>query len=90
MARTLPAWSYSLLTTGIQGDVLHFGMAVEKARASGLTVEMLIVGDDVGVGRKQSGKVGRRGLAGTVLVHKIAGAMAARGYGDHSPYFCRC
>ncbi len=61
------------------GDVLNFGMAVEKAKASGLKIEMVVVGDDVGVGRTQSGKVGRRGIAGTVLVHKIAGALAATG-----------
>ncbi|OAA74086.1 dihydroxyacetone kinase [Cordyceps fumosorosea ARSEF 2679] len=61
------------------GDVLNFGMAVEKARAAGVDAEMVIVGDDVGVGRAQAGKVGRRGIAGTVLVLKIAGAMAARG-----------
>lgn len=61
------------------GDVLNFGMAVEKARAAGLTVEMVVVGDDVGVGRAKAGKVGRRGIAGTVLVHKIAGAVAAAG-----------
>ncbi|KAH6680221.1 Dak1 domain-containing protein [Halenospora varia] len=51
------------------GDVLNFGMAVEKAKAAGLKVEMLVVGDDVG----------RRGIAGTVLVHKISGALAAKG-----------
>jgi triose/dihydroxyacetone kinase / FAD-AMP lyase (cyclizing) len=61
------------------GDVLNFGMAVEKAKAAGLKVEMLVVGDDVGVGRIKAGKVGRRGIAGTVLVHKISGALAARG-----------
>jgi dihydroxyacetone kinase len=61
------------------GDVLNFGMGVEKAKAAGLKVEMLVVGDDVGVGRKAAGKVGRRGIAGTVLVHKISGALAARG-----------
>ncbi|KAI5865497.1 dihydroxyacetone kinase [Durotheca rogersii] len=61
------------------GDVLNFGMAVEKAKAAGLRVEMLVVGDDVGVGRAKGGKVGRRGIAGTVLVHKIAGALAAQG-----------
>lgn len=61
------------------GDVLNFGMAVEKAKAAGLQVEMLVVGDDVGVGREKGGKVGRRGIAGTVLVHKIAGALAAQG-----------
>ncbi|ESZ96557.1 dihydroxyacetone kinase [Sclerotinia borealis F-4128] len=61
------------------GDVLNFGMAVEKAKAAGLKVDMLVVGDDVGVGRKKAGKVGRRGIAGTVLVHKITGALAATG-----------
>ncbi|KAI1171436.1 dihydroxyacetone kinase [Nemania sp. FL0916] len=61
------------------GDVLNFGMAVEKAKAAGLKVEMLVVGDDVGVGREKGGKVGRRGIAGTVLVHKIAGALAVQG-----------
>lgn len=61
------------------GDVLNFGMGVEKAKAGGLETEMLVVGDDVGVGRKQGGKVGRRGIAGTVLVLKVAGALAQSG-----------
>ncbi|KAF2746229.1 dihydroxyacetone kinase, partial [Sporormia fimetaria CBS 119925] len=61
------------------GDILNFGMAVEKARAAGIEVDMVVVGDDVGVGRKQGGKVGRRGIAGTVLVLKIAGALAEMG-----------
>lgn len=63
------------------GDVLNFGVAVEKAHAAGVKVEMVVVGDDVGVGRAKAGKVGRRGIAGTVLVHKISGALAALGYG---------
>lgn len=61
------------------GDVLNFGMGVEKAKAEGFNVKMLVVGDDVGVGRAKAGKVGRRGIAGTVLVHKISGALAATG-----------
>ncbi|KAF1986864.1 dihydroxyacetone kinase [Aulographum hederae CBS 113979] len=61
------------------GDVLNFGMAVEKAKARGAKVEMIVVGDDAGVGRKAGGKVGRRGIAGTVLVVKIAGALAKSG-----------
>ncbi|VUC32472.1 unnamed protein product [Clonostachys rosea] len=61
------------------GDVLSFGMAVEKAKAAGVECEMVVVGDDVGVGRAKGGKVGRRGIAGTVLVIKIAGALAAQG-----------
>ncbi|KAF0320322.1 dihydroxyacetone kinase [Colletotrichum asianum] len=62
------------------GDVLHFGMAVEKARAAGIRCDMLVVGDDVGVGSSRSGRVGRRGLAGTVIVQKIASALAAQGH----------
>ena len=62
------------------GDVLNFGMAVEKARSQGVEVDMVVVGDDAGVGRAKGGKVGRRGIAGTVLVLKVAGALAARGY----------
>ncbi|KAI1341964.1 dihydroxyacetone kinase [Xylariaceae sp. FL0016] len=61
------------------GDVLNFGMAVEKAKAAGIKAEMLVVADDVGVGRAKGGKVGRRGIAGSVLVHKVAGALAAQG-----------
>lgn len=60
--------------------MLNFGLAVEKARLEGVPVDIVIVGDDCGVGRKKGGKVGRRGIAGTVLVQKIAGALAAKGY----------
>lgn len=59
------------------GDVLNFGMAVEKAKAAGMEVEMVVMADDAGVGREKGGKVGRRGIAGTVFIHKIAGALAA-------------
>jgi dihydroxyacetone kinase len=58
------------------GDILHFGLAAERAKAQGLNVELLIVQDDVSVGRTKNGKVGRRGLAGTALVHKIIGAKS--------------
>lgn len=61
------------------GDVIHSGLSAERAKAQGAKVETVVVQDDVAVGRKQGGLVGRRGLAGTVLVHKIAGAAAAEG-----------
>jgi dihydroxyacetone kinase len=67
-----------LIVKNYTGDIFHFHQAAEKARATlGLKVEVVVVGDDTAVGRQKSGKVGRRGLAGTVLVHKILGAMAA-------------
>ena len=70
-----------VIATNYTGDVLNFGMGVEKARALGKKVEMVVVGDDVGVGRAKSGKVGRRGLSGTALVVKICGALAEKGVG---------
>ena len=70
-----------VIATNYTGDVLNFGMGVEKARALGKKVEMVVVGDDVGVGRAKGGKVGRRGLSGTALVVKICGALAERGIG---------
>ena len=77
----LPAESQGALcvVTNYTGDVLNFGMGVEKARALGKKVEMVTVGDDVGVGRVKGGKVGRRGLSGTALVIKVCGALAEMG-----------
>ena len=68
-----------VIATNYTGDVLNFGMGVEKARALGKKVEMVVVGDDVGVGRAKGGKVGRRGLSGTALVVKICAALAEQG-----------
>lgn len=61
------------------GDVLHFGMAAEKTKAAGINAEFFAIGDDVGVGRARGGKVGRRGLAGGIMVMKIASALAETG-----------
>lgn len=69
-----------IIVKNYTGDVLHFGLAAERAKAEGLKVEMVIVGDDVAVGREKGSLVGRRGLAGTILVHKICGGLAERGY----------
>lgn len=51
------------------GDRLHFGLAAEQAKAEGLRVEMVVVGEDVAI--EEPGLAGRRGLAGTALVHKV-------------------
>ncbi|EEB09141.1 dihydroxyacetone kinase Dak1 [Schizosaccharomyces japonicus yFS275] len=63
------------------GDILHFGMALERQKTTGKNIEMVAVADDVAVGREKGGKVGRRGLAGTVIVHKVSGAAAEAGAG---------
>ncbi|KAM5346820.1 hypothetical protein ACJ41O_009825 [Fusarium nematophilum] len=62
------------------GDIFHFHQAAQKLRAElGIRVETVVVGDDVSLGRSKAGKVGRRGLAGTVLMHKVLGAMSTTG-----------
>ncbi|KAI8975288.1 dihydroxyacetone kinase Dak1 [Mycotypha africana] len=61
------------------GDCLNFGLAVERAKARGIKVDLIAVGDDVAVGRSKGGKVGRRGMAATTLAIKLAGALAAKG-----------
>ena len=58
------------------GDVMNFEIAIEKARSVGINADHVIVADDVAT---QSSAIGRRGVAGTVLVHKIAGALAETG-----------
>jgi dihydroxyacetone kinase len=60
------------------GDRLNFGLAAELARAEGIPVETVLVADDVALAAS-AGHAGRRGLAGTILVHKIAGAAAEAG-----------
>ncbi|EDO16608.1 hypothetical protein Kpol_520p31 [Vanderwaltozyma polyspora DSM 70294] len=64
-----------LIVKNYTGDVLHFGLAAERARALGINCKVAVIGDDTAVGRAKGGMVGRRALAGTVLVHKIVGSF---------------
>lgn len=62
------------------GDKLNFGLAVEEFCAkTGTPVHTILVADDVAVSRSRGAKVGRRGLAGTVFVHKVAGSACQQG-----------
>ncbi|MEZ2372866.1 dihydroxyacetone kinase subunit DhaK [Arthrobacter sp. RCC_34] len=60
------------------GDVLNFETAAELAQAEGVDVRSVLVNDDVAV-EDSLYTAGRRGVGGTVLVEKIAGAAAERG-----------
>jgi dihydroxyacetone kinase-like protein len=60
------------------GDVLNFETAADLASAEDIEVRTVIVDDDVAV-KDSLYTAGRRGVAGTVLVEKIAGAAAERG-----------
>jgi dihydroxyacetone kinase len=67
-----------LVVKNYTGDRLNFGLAAELARAEGIPVETVVVADDVAL-RDIVEPARRRGIAGTVLVHKVAGAAAAAG-----------
>ena len=60
------------------GDVMNFEMAAEMAADEGIEVKQVVVNDDVAVDGSLY-TVGRRGVAGTIFVHKIAGAAAEAG-----------
>jgi dihydroxyacetone kinase len=64
-----------LIVKNYTGDRLNFGLAAERARAFGLKVAMVIVDDDVALPDLPQA----RGVAGTLFVHKIAGALAEQG-----------
>lgn len=64
-----------LIVKNYTGDRLNFGLAAEKARKAGFKVNMVIVGDDVALPENPQ----PRGVAGTLLVHKVAGFVAERG-----------
>lgn len=60
------------------GDRMNYSIAKEFAELKGITVDCVIVRDDVAVS-DSTYSTGRRGIAGTVFVHKIAGAKAVTG-----------
>ncbi|MCI8577682.1 MAG: dihydroxyacetone kinase subunit DhaK [Lachnospiraceae bacterium] len=60
------------------GDVMNFEMAAEMAEMEGIQVKHVVTNDDVAV-KDSLYTIGRRGVAGTVFVHKIAGAKAEAG-----------
>jgi ATP-dependent dihydroxyacetone kinase len=64
-----------LIVKNYTGDRLNFGLAAERARAFGLDVSMVVVDDDVALPNLPR----PRGVAGTLFVHKIAGALAEAG-----------
>ena len=60
------------------GDVMNFEMAIDMASDEDIKVDSVIVNDDVAV-KDSLYTTGRRGVAGTILVHKISGAKAEEG-----------
>lgn len=68
-----------MIIKNYSGDMMNFKNAARLAEEDGISVEYVKVDDDIAV-QDSLYTVGRRGVAGTVLVHKIAGAAAEQGY----------
>ncbi|MCR5639772.1 MAG: dihydroxyacetone kinase subunit DhaK [Lachnospiraceae bacterium] len=67
-----------LIIKNYTGDVMNFEMAADMAADEGVQVEQVVVNDDVAV-ENSTWTTGRRGIAGTIFVHKCAGAAAEAG-----------
>lgn len=67
-----------LVVKNYTGDIMNFDMAAEMAAAEGVETASVVVNDDVAV-ENSTWTQGRRGIAGTIFVHKIAGAKAQAG-----------
>ena len=67
-----------MIIKNYSGDIMNFDMASELADMNGINVKSVIVKDDVAV-PDSTYSTGRRGIAGTIFVHKCAGAKAESG-----------
>ena len=67
-----------LIIKNYSGDCMNFNNAMADAQEDGIKVDAVYVNDDIAV-KDSLYTVGRRGVAGTVLVHKCAGAAAEQG-----------
>ena len=67
-----------LIIKNYSGDIMNFEMAAEMAEMEDIKVEKVVVNDDIAM-EDSTYTIGRRGVAGTVLVHKISGAAAEDG-----------
>ena len=67
-----------LIIKNYSGDIMNFEMAADMAEMENINVEKVVVNDDIAM-EDSTYTIGRRGVAGTVLVHKISGAAAEDG-----------
>ena len=60
-----------LIVKNYTGDRLNFGLAAERAKAEGIKVDMVVIGEDCALTSTDK-TAGRRGLCGTLLIHKVS------------------
>ena len=72
-----------LIIKNYTGDRLNFGLAAKRAQMEGIEVDWILVDDDVALldkdGKTKNEAVGDRGLCATIIVEKLAGALAEQG-----------
>lgn len=68
-----------VLILNYTGDRLHFGLAVEQAKALGIDTELVVVSDDIAIDSSALGVIGARGIAGMAFMVKLVGAAAESG-----------
>ncbi|MEG2264036.1 MAG: dihydroxyacetone kinase subunit DhaK [Acinetobacter sp.] len=68
-----------MIIKNYSGDMMNFQNGAALAAEDGIKVDYVKVADDIAV-KDSLYTVGRRGVAGTIFVHKIAGAAASKGY----------
>ncbi|MCS4488169.1 DhaKLM operon coactivator DhaQ [Streptococcus sciuri] len=68
-----------VIVKNFDADLAHFRKAIATVRAEGYNVKYILSYDDISIEPKKHFKIRGRGLAGTILLHKILGALAQRG-----------
>ncbi|HEM6136479.1 TPA: DhaKLM operon coactivator DhaQ [Streptococcus suis] len=69
-----------LIVKNFEADLETFGQAIAEARKEGIAVKYIVSHDDISVDTKDNFRMRHRGLAGTILLHKVLGAAALSGY----------
>lgn len=69
-----------LIVKNFEADLETFGQAIAEARKEGIAVKYIVSHDDISVDTKDNFRMRHRGLAGTILLHKVLGAAAQAGY----------
>jgi dihydroxyacetone kinase len=78
-----------LIVKNYTGDRLNFGVALERARNEGIYIKMLVVGEGCSIPSTEKSQ-GCCSLAGTILIHKLAGDMAEEGKNLESIFSACC